>query len=357
MADSPGSPEDAEERATGSAVSEDGVLQRDWKRLEVWWAETGSVWWERLAAVLARPLVAILAIATAVLYLGDDIDLEKAAIVFFGGLIVVAVLMPPRRWKGLADRFESFKLSGFGLGVEAKRAAAQTPESEAEAPVGDKVDPEGVGKAEIDDVLALRLKFEAKLAYIVKHLLNEEACGSPRPPEFATVGSLRHDGYLTDDQARLAVGILTVRESDLAQLSASEREKFFKEADDFVTNMRASVFDGMVRKRLRDNGWAVSDLDRAKKAARPDISVSPVDDSHGPRFVVAPTYAMRRGSEILDRARARLGSGGADRGRLEAVRRIIVVPNRSEVEPVGEDVDPQVLTLSRLVEALAVSGA
>jgi hypothetical protein len=328
----------------------------DWEKLENWWATRGSLWWERVASFLARPLIAALTITVGALYLGHGIELKGAAVIFFGGLIVFVALAPPQRWKGLSERFESFKFSGFGLGLEAKRAAAQTPESEAEKPQAEAGSADEQDEdVSAGDVLALRFKFERKFAYIVKHLLNEESRDDPKAPAFATVGSLRHDGYLTNAQAELAAKIQTLRESDLKGFSAAERRKFFQEADDFVTNMRASVFDGMVRKRLGEAGWDVNDLQRAKKAARPDITVSSTQQDRPVRFVVAPTYAMKRDSEILDRSVERLGPDGDDHNRLAAAGRLVVVPNRSRVERTGTEADPAVLTLGELPDTLQVA--
>jgi hypothetical protein len=328
-----------------------------WEKLERWWVRKGSLWWERGASLLARPLIAALAVGVGFLYLSKVTKMDGAAVIFFGGLVVFVALTPPRQWKGLADRFESFKFSGFGLGVEAKRAASQTPESEPEKPavVGEGQTDESADAVTAGDVLTLRFKFEARFAYMVKHLLNEEKRDQPAPPDFATIGSLRHDGYLTDTQAQLAAKIQTMREGDLAGLSSAERRKFFEEADDFVTNMRASVFDGMVRKSLREAGWDVNDLDRAAKAARPDITVSSAGQDRPVRFIVAPTYAMKQDSDILERAIERLQPGGRDHDRLAAARRLVVVPNRSRAEPTGAEADPEILALQELPGALQVA--
>src|SRR5205814_7032471 len=47
------------------------------------------------------------------------------------------------------------------------------------------------------DLVRLRLKLEAKFAWITKHLL-----AGPDTPTFATIGSLQYDGYLPPDQAQ-----------------------------------------------------------------------------------------------------------------------------------------------------------
>lgn len=167
------------------------------------------------------------------------------------GLLVLAavlVAVSPKDWRDLVTRLKKAKLGPVDLEFdeivkEAKEAARSAPSSE-----GDPDSESGVGEeATPDDLLTLRLKLEAKMAYIAKCLLGDEDEGRTT---FVTVGSLHYDGLLTDQEAHTATRVLTFRDEDLATIPARVRTEFLRAADQVVTNLRAAVFFGVVRRTL-----------------------------------------------------------------------------------------------------------
>ncbi len=182
-------------------------------------------------------------------------------------------------------------------------------------------DPEDESKP--DDLLALRLKLEAKLAYIAKILLRPPDADCPT---FVTIGSLNYDGFLTAGEARTASQVLTVRDEELDTLRPRVRREFLANADTAVKNIRASVFFGLVRTMLKGNNWAVRDLQAGGR--RPDLLVS-----KGRRvYRVVPRFFMGADAEKIEKLKWRLRGETPTRD-----RDIVVLPDgtANETEPDG----------------------
>jgi hypothetical protein len=289
-----------------------------------------------------RVLLGTLLVVCVTLYLTGVLSALNAAIVLAAGVVLLLISFrktSDRLFQSIDSVSVSTPFGGFGL--TAKKAATQAPESEAE--------PGTPPELPADSLLSLRFKLESKLAYIGKHLLNEETVDDPRPAVFLTVGSLRHDGYISDEQAEVATQILTMQPRDYALIPDDRRARWLDNANDLATNIRASVFSGMVRKQLKADGWHAAQLAR-KGAKGTDFLAAEKGVGEGPYFRVAPTYAMSATSDILQAARERLRKR---RDREPASSQIIVVPNRSRYED-REPVDgPRVVRLMNLAAALA----
>jgi hypothetical protein len=193
------------------------------------------------------------------------------------------------------------------------------------------------------------------MAYIAKHLLGERA-PDPTPgdpgrvklqPTYVTIGSLKHDRYLTDNEALVATQVLTLTDDDLKALPADERRTFIANADRIVGGIRASVFRAMVRAKLKSSGWKVDDDTlSASSGGRPDLKVS-----KDQRFYrVVPVFATTTPSMILSNARRRL----TEAVEPDLERRILVVPDRPN-SPTFEE-HPRTVKLEDLPAALQ-SGA
>jgi hypothetical protein len=170
-----------------------------------------------------------------------------------------------------------------------------------------------------EDMLALRLKLEAKLTYIAKFLLRPDECDCAT---FFTIGSLNFDGFLSDREARTATQVLTMRDEELDTLAPHLRRDFLRDADKVVSNIRASVFFGLVRTTLKKNGWAVEDL-RAGEGRRPDLLAE-----KGSRcYRVVPRFSIKSDPERITKVKRRLIRHRDEAP--ESKRDIVVLPDRT----------------------------
>jgi hypothetical protein len=290
----------------------------------------------------ARAAAAVGLIAVAIgLAVANEPDSGRAAVI--AGLAVLAVVLlvlTPDDIRRFVKRIQNIKAPGVEVGLAKETADAAEPEDREQ-------DEEPVGRAR--DVLDLRLKLEAKMAYIAKHLLAEYE-GTPggddfvEHPTFVTIGSLQLDGYLSGEEAEVASQVLSYSENDLASLPAGERRKFITNADKTVGGIRASVFRGMVKKVLSDNGFDVADdVYGASLGGRPDLHVRRAEEQP---FRVVPAFAVSQPSKILKKARDNLVEADSP----EPARRIVVVPDRPN-SPTATN-DPRATKLPGLVQLL-----
>ena len=301
-------------------------------------------WWVLLAACAAAAGLTALTGTPSKLpnvALGSTALFHLERVVAFFAAFLLGFVVLTRAWRGQLPS----AISGQGVTYpsEAKEAAEAAKET-ADFTLPEERDPEteppegGVPQ----DILGLRLKFEAKLAYVAKILLADDGNAS-----FVTVGSLNYDGYLTDDEARVATYVLTLRQEELQTLPRRERDQFLNDADRLVRNIRASVFFGLVRECLAKNQWEVEEID-AHGGPRPDLIA--VKDER--RFRIAPRFATTPGSTILSTAQERLE--GLAEGAPENETRVVVLPDRSRIDSEPEG-DPRVLKLKELKGALGLS--
>jgi hypothetical protein len=206
--------------------------------------------------------------------------------------------------------------------AEAQAAAADAPEEEADEQVPRAADDEG-------KLTDLRLRLEAKLSYITGHMNLDSGA--------VLIGSLRYDGYLSDDEAATADRILRMTEEELARASQEDREAFLRAAEDLVASIRAIVLAGAVRKALTERGWKVERIPDSKR----DLLAT-----NGRTLRLVPLFATAEDSRLPRAAARRLGKlGGLD-------RRIVVLPDNSRYPTSASD-DPATVKLSELDTALA----
>lgn len=255
----------------------------------------------------------------------------------------VVVLVPWDVWRALLARVEQAQIGPVSVGLrrDVESAAASAPPSD------DSEDGSKKASEKAKSMLELRLRLEWKFAYVAKHLL-AEASG----PTFFTIGSLKYDGYLTESEARTAIGILSTGDERLRAMSPLERDGILIEAETFVKGVRASIFWGMVRRMLRgldppggENLW-VGDVDG--KGRRDDMLARGGERGD---FWVAPAFALNSKSSILRSTKKRLETHERPYG-VTAERRIVVVPDAEDGQNASSDAGPKVVQLFELRDAL-----
>jgi Domain of unknown function (DUF4062) len=189
------------------------------------------------------------------------------------------------------------------------------------------------------DLLDLRLKLESKLTWLSKHLL-----AGPDNPTFATIGSLAHDRFLPQDQARRVARLLAFDPGSIGSQDLTELQSFARAVAQDVANFRATVFDGYARENLRTAGWRVEDFEQQGKH-RPDFLAR----KDGTSVRVAPRFVTTEISQIRDQAVARLMD--TRDASPAATRRVVVIPDMSKSPTSGPNADPQVLKLRDLLSA------
>jgi hypothetical protein len=261
----------------------------------------------------------------------------ERVIAFFAAFLIAFVVLT-RAWQGHLP--SAISSQGVTYPSDVEQAAEETRLAAASSLPAD-LDPEAE-KPEPEvphDLMSLRLKLEAKMAYLAKALLRTDGAAT-----YLTIGSLNYDGYLTDDEARAATHVLTLRQEELETLSYAERREFLHNADRVVRNLRASVFFGLVRELLKSNGWSVDEVDVAR-GPRPDLLAT--KDARIVR--IRPRFATVPGSKILTQAQRRLRTEDKERHAENA--RVIVVPDRARFPSTPDD-DPAILKLAELKEEL-----
>jgi hypothetical protein len=264
----------------------------------------------------------------------------SVAIFLFIGIMIVAV--PKEVWKEILSRVENAKVGpvSIALQLDAGKAAASAAEPDTS---------EGLDGAPLEtakDMFDLRKRLEWKLAYIAKHLLAKNGNAT-----FVTIGSLEYDGYLSEEEARTAIGIFNTREEELRELPKAAQETFLKDAGAFVDSVRASVFWGQAKRRLKGKDRSKDkNLLRAKLPStgrRSDFLAG----LPGKEFRVAPALALGKRSGVLKRAIKRLRDEVDTFSGLE--RQIVVIPDNSkEDEAPASGKKPRVVKLANLRSAL-----
>lgn len=227
-------------------------------------------------------------------------------------------------------------------------ASPAIPAAEAvspDRPDSDPAEPDAEWIRPFVDVVDLRLRLEAKLTWLCKHLL-----GGPDTPTFATIGSLRYDGFLTDEQARVAARILTRTPESIAAEPPEDLERLLEDDNKFVNGFRASVFDGFVRQRILKAGWEVVDFPQDSRH-RADFFA---ERDGAPRIRVSPRFVFDGDSKILALTIKRL-SGDLTDEPDEVGRRMIVVPDRGALET-DSNATPEIVRYEHLPAALGGSG-
>ncbi|HEU0318309.1 MAG TPA: hypothetical protein VFR49_13320 [Solirubrobacteraceae bacterium] len=254
------------------------------------------------------------------------------------GALVIAIVVAVVDMEKLFANLSEFQLGPVGakFGAEAGKAKAEENQESA-----DETDSAPGSPAET--MLKLRLRLEAKLAYLAKHQLAANG-----PATFLTIGSLLVDGGLTDEQAEVATCVLTFRDDEVARITEVRREALIERASELVKNLRATVHQNLTEHGLdqMQGGWSVSPI-KHKGASPPYFQVEAPDRR---TFRVAATYALGPQSVNLAKARDRLAAT-ADRA-PHADARVIVVPDNSVVPVTDPNSDPRIVHLHELAGAL-----
>lgn len=247
------------------------------------------------------------------------LHVERTAVILAAAFVVFVILA--RAWEGkLPSELSRDGAKWDAVSSETVEDARDAADLKVSTP-GDKVETfdDSEGEGVVSDVLTLRLKLEAKMAFISKSLLRPLGC---EHATVATIGSLNYDGFLTDEEARVASQILTLRDEELDTLDSGVRRGLLRNADKVVRNLRASVFHGLVRVTLKRNKWNVTELSLGRER-RPDLLAS----KDGESYRIAVRFAMADESELPNKALARLAQS---RDQVpESALDIVVIPDRS----------------------------
>jgi hypothetical protein len=288
-------------------------------------------------------LLSLAGLAVAALVLAGRIPPDAALSGILIGAACFAVLLllalPPGDAKKFFSRVKSLSLGS--LGIELRDYARYADE------LGDSEDPEDGEQP--SSLLDLRLGLETKLTYLAKHVLATDPKPKNGIPTFLTVGSLRHDGYLTDDQAEMAVEILSIRDFELRQLPTAERNVFEAGAGKFVDVVRVEVFSKQVKKALADFGWFTLELfpDRPN---RRDLLVQSKRSANSVQHHVIPVFATNKRSKLLASPTKRLED--AARARAGGSCFIVVPPRSPAPRQVKEGGSIRVVTLMEFLKAI-----
>ncbi|MFC9664634.1 hypothetical protein ACFVJ5_30755 [Nocardia sp. NPDC127606] len=173
----------------------------------------------------------------------------------------------------------------------------------------------------------LKLRLEAKLTYVAKHVLAPNPYEPGNVPTFLTIGSLKADEYLTDEQARLAYEILELRESEFRNLTADRREIILAGANKFVGNVRAEIFTSQVLKGFVAQGWNTTRRAYPDISGNRDLRVGATDTEVVHQVIPIFTASMKSG--LARRAAAGVDKRSKARGKGKV---LIVVPPLSKAK-------------------------
>ncbi len=261
------------------------------------------------------------------------LHVERVLAILLATYIVFVIVI--RSWRGeLASKLSKDSIEFPTQALDDAEAAAESVLSAEPDPAETQPD-----KSRVESVIALRLELEAKMTYIAKHLLSGEDCCVT----YLTIGSLSQDGYLTDEEARTASWVLTLRDEELDTLPTALHEEFLRNAGKVVGSLRASVFYNLVRKMLEANGWQVEPIPTTRKRA--DLHATKGEE----QFRIVPRFAMKKSSSILKWEKKRLAKYAGERSKRGPT--ILVVPDRSNSET-NLDSDPAIAKLFQLQKKL-----
>jgi hypothetical protein len=246
----------------------------------------------------------------------------------------------PKDYVGVDD-FEDKVLDDLYLHIVRTYKAAELQLGRQEAAVSGDAPDDSVEEREktSSDATALRLRLESKLAWVCKHLL-----AGPDTITYATIGSLNYDGYLQDNEARIASQILALDPMSIAKGEHEELADFLQGAEPIVTNFRGSVFDGFARKELAAAGWTVDDFDQPAGYRSHFVA-----EKDGHRLRVAARLVTSRESQICEREVQRLERSKSQGDGPHVDARAVVIPDASEMPTGPVTDDPRVVKLGDLL--------
>ncbi len=188
--------------------------------------------------------------------------------------------------------------------------------------------------------LGLRLELEMKMSSLAKRVFGrpETNWAIPAMVGYANVGSLASADFITRDQAKLAVAILSWTDPEPLP---REQVKLNQDVKTFVDKFRITVFAKVVEDAVKQfNGFGAS---RVGRAGQRDLEVYRAGAPHLLRLIPAFSLVENDEGKVIERIRTRLHRDGHDLHRC-----VIMVPNGSAaVEPPG---GPRVLQFHELDE-------
>jgi hypothetical protein len=265
--------------------------------------------------------VVVLGVAALVLF--DAVDPEPGlaggVLILVGAALIGAVLVPPKDLRRGLGLVSSLSLGALGIDFHDYTGRA------------------GLLPDEQDDKAAktlseLRWRLEMKLTYLAKHVLARDPASDEPVPEFLTIGSLNHDGYLTHEQAKKASDILGMREYEFRALSEADKEEFLQGGSRFVATVRIEVFAAQVKAALAGPGWRL--LPAYPERGRRDLLLQKEDPDDPTQHHVIPVFAQTAGSDLLAGPAKRLRDDSRAKGGGQS---LLVVPPRSRAA--GTEVD------------------
>lgn len=318
--------------------------------------------WQALAIRGIVVVIGIAGLTIAVLVFVGRVEPDAAAAGALIGLIclllLILLLLPPADLDKYLGRVKNVSLGSLGVELSDYRSLAEQRRETGDGE--DSVEGEGEGEGELDEdsdirksLLDLRLRLEAKLTYLAKHVLAPDPGPEHPVATFLTVGSLQEDKLLTAEQARIAVDILTMREFEFRRLRDSDRSLFLDGAKEFVDRVRIEVFSAQLRLRLEASGWRVIRLFDASDRRRDLILQAPDKDDPTQHHVI-PVFAVNAKTTLLSRPCSRLESKPQTKGKGG---RFLVVPPRSRSKlPSEADGEIGVVTIDDLLKQIGSPG-
>jgi hypothetical protein len=280
-------------------------------------------------AILSRSLGRIVRVVlvfafVAVIGLGIAGTVAMAKAMLGGGALLVLLILLS------VDPSSIKELVVKPTGISLRREVATAQAAAAGAPAEEQDESLQLPDATGDELTDLRLRLEAKLSYVAGRMNLDSG--------MVNIGSLREDGYLTDDEAKTADRVRTMSTNELSRAPKAEREAFLEAARELVGSIRAAVLAGAVRKELRRQGWNPGPAEGGKRDIRAERD--------GRTVRLAPLFVLGRESDLLPTVRRRLADTH------DADRRIVVIPSNSAMPTSPSDDDPAVAKLDELEAAL-----
>lgn len=277
----------------------------------------------RIAAIAATVGAAGIAVLVAM----GNLTSTTAGFVALAGLAAIvfgiAALSPKLiKWE-LFRHVKSVSLGPTAIELELFERASLSASLDSEEIIRDSEDATEYSQTLYD----LKLRLEAKLTYVAKHVLAPDPYEPGNVPTFLTIGSLKTDGYLTDEQAKLAYQILELRESEFRNTTAEDREIILAGANKFVGNVRAEIFASQVLKGFVAQGWDMTRRVYPVTSGRRDLRVGATNTEVVHHVI--PIFTANMKARLAHRATAGVEKRSKARSNGKA---LIVVPPLSKAK-------------------------
>lgn len=284
---------------------------------------------ETVRLAIGRSVAMLALVVAAVAHIMNWLTTTQLLVLF--AIAVVGIMIwtiSPGDLKGFLSRLQ--KVSVGPLSAEVQSAAAS-----AASVTPNDIDDESE-RDDAKDIFDLRMKLESKFTYLAKHVLASKLNGHIIPT-YLTVGSLKNDHLLADDEAVTADAILTLRDTEFRQLPYEERKEFLKNSTKFVNTVHTTIFHAYVAQLLKGMGTVTRE--RRKDSTRDDLVV--LRNGTMERYV--PVFSTSADSDLVAGQRNRLS-------KLEG-RSIIVLPSMTQLDMTDHTGRPSIISLADLLNA------